>query len=320
MVMNNLEIKNWLKDNKVCFVTNSITEHIGSLVYASLKTYIDYIPDNSFIIIPGLRNGRPNYGLRAFQEMLNNQDIHNFDYIIYIDEDCFIKDFELLLKEFIKFKDSNYCMAGLQDGGMICHRNQSRFLVNTFVSFWNLTLIHNKMDKVNNAIKVFSQNFEQYKAFIDGLKSYKDGKLYNIMNEYSFNMINRGKSYRENNFDHEPPHASIVRHDETNPYEPDQIPYSYKDDEKRNMEPYYAVEEALVYVTGKPIYYLYGSDLYSQSGEVDNSGITTVILGEHNEHILYHTWYARYYQPFMHHDEVITYHTNRINKIIETLS
>ena len=41
--MNSNNIKTWLSQNKVCFVTNSIAIP-STLLIPSLKTYIEYIP------------------------------------------------------------------------------------------------------------------------------------------------------------------------------------------------------------------------------------------------------------------------------------
>lgn len=316
------EVKQYFTDNKVCFVTNSISEFPGSLFLHSLKTYIDYIPDNSFICIPGFKNNKPYYGLNAFNEMiftLIQNQYGYFEYAIYIDEDCFIKDIELLIKEFDKFKSGNYCLAGLQDGGMICHRNQSKFLVNTFLSFWNIKAIRENYDRYTNNLNVFSQIPNPYQIFVNKLKEYKNSELYDIIDNAANNMIQLGKEYREKNFKQEPPHASIVRNDPTNKYEPRQIPYSFKDNVKINMEPYYLIEEAVVFATKMPIYYFFGSDLYTdKETKMDNSGITTVLLNDKNEPYAYHTWFARYYKPFLN-DLIIKKHTDRINSIIENI-
>jgi hypothetical protein len=68
----------------------------------------------------------------------------NFDYVIYIDEDCFITDFYSLVNEFMNFTESGCVLAGPQDGGVFCHRNHSRLMINTFLSFWNIKLLRDK--------------------------------------------------------------------------------------------------------------------------------------------------------------------------------
>lgn len=316
------KIARWLKENKVCFVTNSKTQYPTSLFLSSLKTYMYYIPENSYIIIPGnTDSGKPHYGLGAFVDMINillSTPMQNaFDYAIYIDEDCFINNFPALMEEFVKFKDGNYCLAGMPDGGMICHRNQSRILVNTFLSFWNIKAIRENMSTYSNNFRVLSNFQKPYKLFIEKLKEFHNGEFYNVVDKLSNDIIKRGQEYREKHFNSEPPHAILVKNDPDNSYEPHQIPYSFKDNVETNMEPYYLIEEAIVFATMMPIYYLFGVDLYrNEEVDYDNSGITTVILGENEEEIAYHTWFARYYSPLYAPNDIIKYHTNRINSII----
>lgn len=313
------EITNWLKENKVCFVTNSIVNMPGSLFIHSFKTYCNYIPEENFIIINGIKDNKHFYGLEAFIEMLNTLRHYDFDYIIYLDEDCFIKDFDLLLSEFKKFKDGNYCLGGLQDGGMICHRNQSKILINTFLSFWNLKEIKKNFKNIGKYISDLLIGNIPYKSFLDELGTVGNESLKTKIFANAIKMINNGVEYRKENFKQEPPHATVVRNDPTNNYEPHQTPYSYKDNVYQNMEPYYLIEEAIVLATKLPIYYLFGSDLYTdQETKMDNSGITTVLMNDKNEPYAYHTWFARYYKPFMNTPNEVR-HTARINTIIENL-
>ena len=135
------KIKTYLASNKVCFVTNSLAMP-STLLVSSLKTYIEYIPIQNFWLIPGIRDNKPFYGIDAFLLMLNYfLSNKNFDYVIYIDEDCFITDFYSLVNEFMNFTESGCVLAGPQDGGVFCHRNHSRLMINTFLSFWNIKLL-----------------------------------------------------------------------------------------------------------------------------------------------------------------------------------
>lgn len=324
MEMEKSEIKKWLEENKVCIVTNSITTLPGSLFLHSVKTYIDYIPENNFMVIPGIYdNGKPKYGLTAYIEMINvltsNQYNNVFDYAIYIDEDCFIKRFDLLIEEFKKFISGNYCLAGLPDGGMICHRNCSRILVNTFLSFWNIKSIRENHSSFANAYHALSSTDKSYKAFMEKLNKVDNGDFYKEIDNASKEILKKCTTYRIKNFKHDPPHANVVRDDPSNPWDQHQVPYSYRTVDN-NMEPYYLIEESIVLSTKLPIYYLYGSDLYTnEETNMDNSGITTVIMSEQNEHIAYHTWFARYYKPFSTNIEEVKKHVNRINSVMTNI-
>lgn len=309
------EIKQYIKENQICIVTNSTLQY-GSLFCESIKHYIEYCSPENFLIIPGRKNGQFYYGLNAFIEMITILLNHNMKYAIYIDEDCFVTDFEALIEEFKKFKENNsYCIAGLQDGGVICHRNHSRILVNTFLSFWNIDLISKyKKDYVSKVNKQYS-----YTEFINELKN---NDLYTIMNEFAEKQIEKSKLYRETNYGQNGvPHCDIVKNDPDNPIEPHQVPYSYCDDTNdTNFESYYILEEGIILATQKPLYYLNANDFYSkEETKLDNSGMTSIILSsDSNKIIAYHTWFSRAYNPFID-NPLINKHTNRINKVIKNI-
>ena len=328
------KLKIWLSQNKVCFVTNSISMP-SSLLLPSLKTYIDYIPIHNFYLIQGIKNNEPFYGLNAFIEMLaymlNN---NNFDYVIYIDEDCFITDFEALIEEFKLFKSSNCCIAGIQDGGILCHRNHSKIMVNTFLSFWNISLMRNKKITINTIIDYIKEKIKDdkvYKNFISTIKN-KNNELYNFMCSRADKMILNIKQFRDflNPNNTEPPYCEIVRNDPNNSIEPHQIPYSFDDESvEKNFEPYYILEQALVILTGNPIYYLFSTDLYDENeikkGETyDLSGLSSAIynnvenLKEHKL-IAVHTWYSRAYTKWPTIPIQLS-QTKRINTIIKKFS
>jgi hypothetical protein len=261
--------------------------------------------------------------------MLNN---NNFDYVIYIDDDCFINDFEALIDEFKRFKSSNCCIGGPQDGGVLCHRNHSKRLINTFLSFWNISLIKDKKVTITtliNYIKDNIQNEKYFKIFFDNLKI-KNKKLYDFIESQSNLMISNIKDYRYNTVslpNHETPYCETVRNDPNNTIEPHQVPYTFDDDKALgNFEPYYIIEEALIELTGKPIYYMFATDLYhddyvKMNEKFDLSGLTSSILSLTDEHklIAVHTWYSRAYTkwPTM---QIQLDQTKRINTIIKKFS
>ena len=164
----------YIIDNKICFVTNSRCTY-GTAFLASLQTYVNLIPFQNFWLIPGYNPEKNEntlfYGYRVFLKMLLTLTKNNYyDYVIYIDDDCFINDFDALLKEFEKFKNSDCCLAGTQDGEVLCHRNHSKIFVNTFLSFWNIKMLKNKVNDIINYINMFikkTNGNEYYKIFGD---------------------------------------------------------------------------------------------------------------------------------------------------------
>ena len=339
--MNNnlVNIKIWLAQNKVCFVTNSICMP-SSLLIPSLKTYIEYIPIQNFWIIPGIKDNKPFYGLDAFLVMLNYMlSNNNFDYVIYLDEDCFINNFEALINEFKDFIQSGCCLAGAQDGGVFCHRNHSRFMINTFLSFWNIKLLRDKKIKFDDIIKYISTEFKNnpdtlYKEFITKLINNEDKALYKYIDNESNKMINDVSIFRETRVDlpnHETPYCKTVRNDPNNKIEQHQIPYSYNDNEPYNFEPYYILEQALVILSDTPIFYLFGFDLYDSDFiknkcTFDNSGMTSAIYVRKPENEFYdrdiiavHTWFSRGYTKWPRVEQQLE-HTKRINSVIKNFS
>ena len=324
------DIKRWISKNKVLFFTNTRCMP-GSIFLSSILTYTDYIPVSNFQIVHGERAGRPFYGFDVFFEMSKfvlggDFYLKNYDFAVYIDEDCFVTDFNALMEEIVDFVESEeFCMAGPQDGGMICHRNHSRYLFNTYVSFWNFKMLREKtnLKEFTEIMRSIIEDRQRpYQKFMEMMRE-KQPDLLGRMNALSSDMLIRGKCFRNDTFPmdahgrHESPYAGTVRNDKTNPIEPNQIPYSYKDDELGNFEPYYLVEEAWVLSTGRPIKYLFHSDLYiegEESKNTDNSGLSSALYCD-NRLAVVHTWFSRAYTKWPQ-NALESMHTARINKII----
>lgn len=336
--MQDLNTKNkvWLANNKVCFVTNSIGMP-SSLFIASLKTYIEYIPIQNFWMIPGIKDNAPFYGLNAFVYMLDYMlQANRFDYVIYIDEDCFITDFNGLIDEFKEFVKGEYCLAGSPDGGVMCHRNHSKMMINTFLSFWNIKLLREKnityndiAEYVNGCIREHPKSM--FKHFINIMEENRPDLL-KYMRSESDATINAVKRFRNLNFGRnvECPYCETVKDDPTNTIERYQTPYTYDDESAiDNFEPYYVLEQALIYLTNTPIYYLFTTDLYGkkyieEKKEFDLSGLTSAVYKCTNPQgdfklIAVHTWYSRAYTKWPTVPMQLE-HTKRINTIIREFS
>ena len=314
----------YIIDNKICFVTNSRCTY-GTTFLASLQTYVNLIPFQNFWLIPGYNPEKNEntlfYGYRVFLKMLLTLTKNDYyDYVIYIDDDCFINDFDALLKEFEKFKNSDCCLAGTQDGEVLCHRNHSKIFVNTFLSFWNIKMLKNKVNDIINYINMFIKKIncnEYYKIFRDIV----DINIYNLLKQKADDSIKNIKLLRNNVFaGNEPPYCNILRYDEEKTIEHHQEPYTSNDDIDTLAEPYYLLEMIMVLLTNKPIYYLCSMDLYDPENKlnIDNSGLTSQVLTSDKEHTLicYHTWFSRGYTIFPALDEEIE-HTQRINTVIK---
>lgn len=326
------DIKDWLSDNNVLFLTNSVC-YPGGTFLSSIRSYCDWIPVHNFAIARGLRdNLKPHYGIDVFLEMVadtySSKAFRSFDYIVYIDDDAFICDFPALCHELeIFIKENKYCLAGVQDGGVICHRNHSRLMVNTFLSFWNMKALRKSVD-AQGFITVINQiNHEKrQQVFFNKVLEETHPGLYDKMCSLAAERINEVSDWRHLKFTNgESPYCDTVRNDKNNPVEPEQVPYTFKDYDKEepNFEPYYIVEQAFVAATGLPIYYFFGTDFYDASysdEDVDNSGISSAIMTSNSgeKHMIcVHTWFSRAYTKWPANDLQMN-HTVRINKMIAT--
>lgn len=70
----------------------------------------------------------------------------NFDWMIYIDEDCFITDINALLSLLKNQVENNIDCSGMPDGGVISHRFHNPIAINPFFMILNLTSIREKYD------------------------------------------------------------------------------------------------------------------------------------------------------------------------------
>ena len=319
------DIKEWLTEKKVLFVTNPMCRP-GTTFLSSIKTYIDYVPIHNFHIIYGIVNDKPFYGVDAFLEMIakcySDSSFKKFDYVIYIDEDAFITDFKSMLSIFYNFiENDEFCLAGPQDGGVICHRNHKGMMINTFISFWNMKMLRN-VSKPNDFLKVLNEiNASQDMAYtkFETLLKQRHPDTYSKMFNVSNAMIICIEDYRKKTFNNkgESPYCNIVRDDPNNPVEPHQTPYSVGK-ETNNYEPYYIIEQAMVLLTGLPIYYMNATDYYNPEEsdvEMDNSGLTSAVYDNTWGLFCVHTWFSRGYSKWPKNNMMLE-HTKRINKVI----
>ena len=274
----------------------------------------------------------PRYGLDVFDEITRRsfQDViwKQFDYVVYIDDDCFVTDFPKLMQMLEDFMNSDACFAGPQDGGVFCHRNHSHIMINTFLSFWNTKMLREltSFDTVFDYIqKIYRDEhpFTKFKAI--ATDNMKDDDFWTQLELTALETINVMKEWRQNNWPLNAnkqawsPYANVVTDDPNNPVEPHQIPYSYKN-ETQNFEPYYLIEQAWLLGTKRPAMYFNATDLYNPnenpaSADIDNSGLTSAVMDANMNIVAVHTWFSRMYSKFPLNQQMLE-HTIRINKII----
>ena len=144
--MHNQEYLNYFNTEKVLFATNGDPLKTPSIVQ-SKETYID-IAKNIYTVKSDI------WALKCFLEILNYAISKKFNYVIYIDADCFITNFANLKSIFSKFQNGNFIFAGMPDGGCVPTRMHNKFLINPFFSMFN--------------IKLCNENFNNYS--IDKIK------------------------------------------------------------------------------------------------------------------------------------------------------
>ena len=259
--MKRTEIKQYLINNKVGIFTNSFNPELLNM---SKIFYHDiYNP----IVVPGIINNGTTrfYGYECFDYVLSTSWFTDrFDYLIYIDEDCFVTNIESmynLLKEFI---DNNYGFAGIPDGGVCCHRNHNPISINTFFTIFNIK----EIKKIYNGKEVHETVFD------DSLKIYKP----------DFLITDKSDNFKKE-LEKKIPYCEIVRDNPKDVCSRHQTPYSISWD---NFEPYYRIFFFLLKNGLKPMY------IKGQDSLIDDLGITTE-LHYNNIPFCYHTWFARNY-------------------------
>lgn len=94
-------IKEWIVSKKILFVTNSLCQP-GTQFLSALRTWTDKIPIHNFHLIYGLKNNKLYYGADVFNEIVVRSFpgglYENYDYVCYLDDDCFVTDWEALIK------------------------------------------------------------------------------------------------------------------------------------------------------------------------------------------------------------------------------
>lgn len=128
---------------KVLFATNGDLVPNSPLL-DSISTYCNVL-NNNLLCIPGkdVLTNKPIFGLQAFYMILFYAINHGYDYIVYIDADCFIWSIDNLSFKFNEFIHGNYIIGGVPDGGVFCHRNSNCYCINPFLAFINVKHIKN---------------------------------------------------------------------------------------------------------------------------------------------------------------------------------
>ena len=90
------------------------------------------------------------YGFSFLDHIMKDNRFNDCDWIINVDEDCFITDVKAML-ELLNYQiDNNIHCSGVPDGGVISHRFHNPISINLFFSVMNIGEIRKKYNS-NNA-------------------------------------------------------------------------------------------------------------------------------------------------------------------------
>jgi hypothetical protein len=132
------EIKRYFKEKRIGFLTNTFNPE---LLEMSTSLYREIDPDP--VIIPGRDMlKRRFYGYKVFDRALRSRKIgRRYDYLIYMDEDCFVVDPAAMFDLVKLFVEGGYDFCGAPDCGVINHRFHNPVAINTFFCIFNLRSI-----------------------------------------------------------------------------------------------------------------------------------------------------------------------------------
>jgi hypothetical protein len=111
---------------------------ISNYQYDELYSYSkSFYKDLGYEMI-GIKGKGGFYGMLFFDYLMKDENFEDCDWIIYVDEDCFITNTKAML-ELLEYQISNniHC-SGVPDGGIIWHRGFNPISINAFFMIINL--------------------------------------------------------------------------------------------------------------------------------------------------------------------------------------
>lgn len=329
------KILDFAKQYNICFITNGWKGELGEKCKSFFGSeYEDLVTNRRFEVFFGqydsnILDDRENYqpitlfyGKEVFCQLLSSKYfLNNFEYLLYIDEDLFIYDWDVLIELIDSFHDSEFSIMAPPDGGVLCHRMRcSEVMPNTFLCCFKCKDFRD-IDFKESEIDYYKTRPEyQYQDW------YKENKKNaNILRKEIFNFrkdkenlyteLVLGKQY--NSF---PYTKKLVINENDKPY------VMLNSEESRfnclskynyhhiDTEPYYNL---FYYLMSKDlkIYYIFVTDLYKDEYNkvIDDYGGVASELYYGGVPFAVHTWLSRIYI----NNEKFYDNYERINKIYE---
>jgi hypothetical protein len=111
------------------------------------------------------------YGIDSIKFMFSKLKNKNIEWIVMADEDVVFQNSQLLFDIIADMSQNNYTVCGLRDGGVINHRSQNPYVINTFFSIINFKQIQ----KVWNKNEMLKNQYCKPNEFEDDLSNLKYG-------------------------------------------------------------------------------------------------------------------------------------------------
>lgn len=118
------------------------------------------------------------HGLDSIFYMMQKLKGRGIDWLIMADEDVFFEISDMVFELIHKMKTENYTVCGVRDGGLISHRKENPYVINTFFSLINFREIELIWDEK----EVLKNNYTIDNEFDDDLISLKGP--FNITSTY----------------------------------------------------------------------------------------------------------------------------------------
>jgi hypothetical protein len=130
--------------NKIKIVSNVLNDDL----YAHSKSFYESMKYDKITVSGKDRNY---FAFNFINHIITNKEKYNFDWMVYIDEDCFITN-QQALEDLIQYQiNNNYACSGVPDGGVISLRVHNPIAINMFFMILNIGEIRKKYDI--NAVK-----------------------------------------------------------------------------------------------------------------------------------------------------------------------
>ncbi len=201
--------------------------------------------------------------------------VNDYDWVINIDEDCFVFDEYELLMLLNYMKNNNYDYCGIPDGGVCIHRFHNPLVMNPFFNIFNVKKIREKIKNVDKNVLMKYNNKNQNKL-LKKLEN-KNCSPMNLMKSPEF--VKNNIKYIKKSLEMSP---SLRKY---HPLEDlKENGYGYKFD---NFEPFNGLFLSLIERNCNP--------LYLNSKEYEQDGLSTIVKSHREKEICIHTWFSRLY-------------------------